>query len=337
MVTLKFIAKKANVSPQTVSNVMNNKDTQVGTETKKRILDLIKEYNYTPSKVAKSLRRGSTKTIGLVVPDIVNYPVYTEIFDILEGKLSENDFNILLLDTRENVEREKYAISKLIENNVDGAIFIRIIKDNQYSALFKKRIPLVGCLRKFDPNLGPSVLTDNKRLGFIATEYLIKNGHRNILHFSGDFSLEAHKERFEGYKFALETYGIKYDKNKVITVGYNNPDLENILLSNLKKIKDFTAIFAYTDIIGISCIKILKILGIKSPDDVSIIGVDNLNIGNYVDPALTSMGQPLREICEKVSELLIEMIYSKEFSQYKNKMIYYEPYLIIKQSVKFLS
>ena len=181
MVNIRSIAEKANVSVQTVSNVINNKDSEISKKTKEKVLELIKKYDYRPNKVARSLRSGHTKTIGLLVPDIAYYPIYPIMFDYIENILYERKFNVLIFNTREDLKRECDAIDNMIENNVDGVIFIRILEKNPYVKKILGRIPVVVCLRGFEYIGAPSVLTDNRKIGFMATSHLIEKGHRNIL------------------------------------------------------------------------------------------------------------------------------------------------------------
>lgn len=334
MVTLKFLSEKAGVSMQTVSNVLNNKTSEVGEKKRQQILDLIKQYNYTPNRAARSLKLGSTGTISLIVPDIIEYPFFSEVFNLIEEIFSEKEFNILLFDTRESKEREKKAIGTSILSNVDGIIIIRVIEKNEYQDLFKTTIPVVGCVRNFNLTIGPAVLTDNFVLGFKATEYLIKKGHKKILHICGDFNLEAHIKRFEGYKAALKENKLFFDPKKVFTINYKDPDIGKILFNSLNEIKDYTAIFAYTDVIALEAIKVFKSLGINVPKDVSIIGVDNLNIGKYSEPTLTSICQPIREICRKSADLLISSMEDKSLFKKTFKNYYFEPHIVEKNSVQ---
>lgn len=331
IVNLKFIAKKAGVSVQTISNVINNKTTQTSEVTRKRILELIEKYSYSPSKVAISLRSGKTKTIALVVPDIAYYPVYSFTFDIIANELKNHDFNILLYNTRENIEKEIEAINNLAINKVDGIIFIRIIEKNPYINRLSREIPLVACLRAFEYWKVSSVLTDNRQIGYLATSHLIKNGHKNIVHLAGSQDLLAHRERMVGYLEALKENKIIFNTDFVIFSDYKESDLYKDILLKLKKIKDYSAVFAYTDYVAISCIKALKYLGLKVPDDISIVGVDNLVIGNLIDPPLTTIEQPFEQISLKSVEILMDSI--KNNTEPKD-IIIYQPKFIERESVK---
>jgi len=335
MVTMKDIAKEAGVSVQTISNVINNRTSQISEETRKRILKLIDSFGYRPSRIARSLKRGSTKSIGLVVPDMVFHPFYPRIFDIIESELSDRGFNILLFNTREDIVREKRAIDELIENKVDGIVFIRIIQKNSYMEKLPKGIPIVACLRAFEYLNVPSVLTNNKKVGLLATEYLVKNGHRKIVHIAGNEDLLAHRDRKIGYMEALKRNNISIDPNYIFHCDYKEKNLYNEILNFLKGIKGYTAIFAYNDIVAVNCIKALKKLGYKIPEDISIIGVDNLEIGELIWPSLTTIEQPIKKICLRTVKLLIDLIENKEkFADITKKVTMYEPKLIERDSVK---
>ena len=334
-ITQKFIAKKAGVSSQTISNVINNKDKEINPKTKEKILKIIENYNYTPNRTAKSLRRGSNNLIGLVVPDLVNYPVYSKVFDLIEEWVRNHDFGLLLFNTREDIKKENEAIRNLINYGVSGAIIIHTINDNPMLKEMIRLInfPVIGALRKLYVPKVPSVLTDNKELGLMATNYLIKKGHKKIIHISGKVELSANRKRMDGYLEALKRNNIKINQDYIIYIDYQKKDFYEQLKILLSDIKDFTAIFAYTDAVAINCIKILSEFNYKLPQDVSIIGVDNFNIGNYTNPTLTSIQQPIRKICFKSLELLINAIKNMEKTIKSKNNIFFNPEIIERESV----
>jgi LacI family transcriptional regulator len=337
MATMKTIAKAAGVSIQTVSNVINKRKSQISEDTRKKILKLIEEFHYKPNKIARSLRRGRTRNIGLVVPDMVFHPYYPKIFDIIESSLLDKGYNLLVFNTRENIDRENRAVNELLEIKVDGIIFIRIIQKNDYLKILSTDIPIVACLRDFNYFKVPSVLTDNEKIGYLATNYLLEKGHRNIIHFAGNEELLAHKERKSGYLRALETSGINVRKDYIKTCDYKGQDLFNEILPVLHKIKDFTAVFAYNDLVAMHCMKALRLMGRTIPDDVSVIGVDNLNCGELVEPSLTTIEQPVEEICELSIQLLVNAIENKiEYHEGSENTVLFEPKLIERESVKVI-
>lgn len=334
MVTMKDIAREAKVSIQTVSNVINNKDSKISEKTRKIILELIEKFDYKPSRIARSLRSGSTKTIGLVVPHLIYHPVYAEIFDTVENELNNHGFGILLFNSREDLLREDKAIEILLESKVDGIIFIRIVQKNPLLEKLYRNVPVVACLRAFEYINVPSVLVNNKKVGFLATEYLIKKGHTRIIHVEGNKDLLAHRERKLGYLEALKKHHLDIDKKYIITGDYKKKDLYKEILIKIKGLKNYTAVFAYNDIVAVNCIKALGILGYKVPNDVSIIGVDNLEIGNFVKPYLTTIEQPIKKVCSLTVELLIGLINNKDnnVNNY-SKVIICNPKLVVRDSV----
>jgi len=334
MVTMKDIAREAKVSIQTVSNVINNRDSQISEKTRKIILELVEKFDFKPSRIARSLRSGNTKTIGLVVPHLIYHPVYAMIFDLIENELNNQGFSILLFNTREDILKENKAIETLLESKVDGIIFIRIIQRNPRLEKLQKSVPLVACLRAFEYINVPSVLVNNKKVGFLATEYLIKKGHKKIIHIEGNKDLLAHRERKLGYIEALKKHKLNIDEKYIISGDYKKKGLYKELSKKIARLKDYSAIFAYNDIVAVNCIKALGNLGYKVPKDISIIGVDNLEIGNFVEPSLTTIEQPIEEVCLLTVELLIDLINNKDkYGNNYNRVIICNPKLIIRDSV----
>ncbi len=337
MVTMKDIAKEAKVSVQTVSIVINKRDSQISEKTRQRILKLIEKYKFKPSRVAQNLRSGKTKTIGLVVPDLVYHPSYPKIFDIIESELNKYNLKILLFITREEVTAENKAVDYLLESKVDGIIFIRISKKNPYIKKLKLDIPIVICLRANDYLKDtPSILVDNRKIGFMATEYLISKGHENIIHIKGNEDLFSHKERIVGYIEALQKNKIKVNDDYIFFCEYRtDKNIYAEIYNILKEKKGYTAIFAYNDIVAVNCIKALNLLGYKVPEDVSVIGVDNLEVGKFIIPSLTTINQPIKKVCLSTVKMMISLLEKEK--DYKNKMknnMIFDPELIERDSVK---
>lgn len=334
MVNIKFIAEKAKVSVRTVSNVLNKRDSQYSEKIKKRVLKIIDKYDYQPSRIARGLRTGDTKTIGFIVPDLSFHPVFSKLFVYIEDILSSSEYNILLFNSKNSLERETKIINSLIETKVDGILFIRIVKNNPEVKKIQANIPLVACLRAFENFNAPSVLTDNVNIGKVATEYLIKKGHKKIIHMVGDEDLLSHRERKIGYLETLKKHNLKINKEYLVNSDYMDIRLYEKLAESFKKLKDFTAIFSYDDIVAANCVKALQKIGYRVPEDKSIIGVNNSNFTNFIEPSLTTVEQPIKKICEKSVDLLLELINNKEkYKEYKNKVFKFQPKFIERESV----
>lgn len=335
MVNIKFIAKKANVSLRTITNVLNNRDSQYSKETKKKILKIIEKYDYLPSRIARGLRTGSSKTIGFVVPDIDYHPIFSKMFFYVEDLLRQNDFNLILYNSKEDLKREKNIILNLIESKVDGILFIRIVEKNPSRKELLKDVPLVACLRAFEHSKVSSVLTDNKKIGMLATEYLIKKGHKKIVHIRGNQDLLAHRDRQFGYIEDLKKNNLEINDKYLFYVDYKDKDLLEKLKDYFKSLKKFSAVFSYDDIVAANCIKALNNIGYDIPNDISVIGVNNSNFTSWLEPSLTVIKQPVKKVCEYSVELLIKMIKNKNFwEEKKEEVTMFEPILIERQSVK---
>jgi DNA-binding LacI/PurR family transcriptional regulator len=322
------------VSLQTISNVVNDKPGSISEKKRGQIKKLIEEYGYKPSKIAQSLRRGRTETIGLVVPDMIYHPFYPLIFDLIESELNDKGFNIILFNTREDIIREKKAVDELLRSKVDGIIFIRIIQKNAYLKNLPKNIPIIAFLRAFEYLNIPSILTDNKKIGILATEYLLEMGHKKILHIEGNMDLLAHRDRSKGYIETLIKHDIEIDNKFTVTCDFKQDDVSDSLKQTFKDLNSFTAVFAYNDIVAINSIKALINLGYKVPDDISVIGVDDLKIGNFIEPSLTTIRQPIENMCYKCVDLLIELINDKKKFRGNHKRTYFDPVLVERHSVK---
>ena len=339
MVNIKFIAKEAKVSLRTVSNVINNRDSQYSIETKNKVLDVIEKYQYFSNRIARGLRTGKSNVIGLVMPDISYHPIFSNIFNIINILLTSKGYNILVYNSMENLENEKKIITNLIESNVEGIILIKIVeKDPNITKIIDRGIPIVACLRSTDYKNIISVLTDNVKVGIVATEYLIRKGHRKIAHMVGNTELLAHEDRKKGYLQTLAKYNIEIKNKYLIYSDYNKLNLYEDLIEKFQKIGDFTAIFSYDDIVAANCVKAIKKIGKRVPEDVSIVCVNNSNFLNWLDPPLTTIEQPIKEICEKSVDLLLKIINSdKKIVEFKSKKIILEPRFIERESVADLN
>ena len=334
MIKMKDIAKEAGVSIQTVSNIISKKKININKETRKKVLAVVDKYNFKPNRIAQSLRRGSTKTIGLVVPDMVYHPFYPKIFDIMESEFKSKGYNIILFNTREDIEKEKIAIDELNEYKVDGIIFIRIVLENPYLDSLIKNVPIVACLRAFESRNVTSVLVDNLKVGKIATEHLIKKGHKRIIHLAGSNGLQAQRDREEGFRVVMENSNLEIGKNDIIYCDYKDEQLYKKLSGLLSSIENYTAIFAYNDIVAVNCIKVLHEQGLSVPDDISIIGVDNLEIGKLIDPDLTTINQPIEMMCKKSMDLLISIMSNTKIDKHDKNIFYFDAELVERKSVR---
>ena len=307
------IAKKANVSPGTVSKIL--KGSYVGSsETKDRVLKIAKELGYKPNLLASSLRSKKSKIIALIVPEITIL-FFPELSRGVEDEARENDYNVILCSSNNDPVLEAKYLESLERRWVDGIIFCRITGDT-----FREKIPslLANKTKMVFIDRVPSesnlpiarVEINNEKEAYKATEFLIRLGHRDIACITGPLNTRIAQQRLEGYKKALRDNNLPV-REEFIVEGTFKLDSgfrsANILLDrNIP----FTAIFACNDIMAIGAIKALRKRKLRIPEDISIVGFDGIPLSEYIEPSLTTIAQPIYEMGRTAAKLLLEGIKS---------------------------
>lgn len=337
MATLKDIAIEAGVSIMTVSNVINGNHSKVSKKNINIINDLIKKYNYVPNLTARSLTAKSSKIIGVIVPfcdsndNIFKNPYISELFGVIQNIIRERGYYLMMRSVR-NVS----DISALLKNwNMDGAIFLMPDYDNIiYSILKENKLPMVflDSYSKIDSIL--SVGINDYKGGYIATRYLINNGHKKIM-FAGPFNKDNTLilQRLQGYKDALSEFNIPYNDSLAVNM---DPTYEmGIALGRSISNKEFdvTAVFTTADIMAIGIMEGARINGMIIPNDLSLIGFDNLLPSTYVTPKLTTISQDIESKGKTAVNLLLDYL---ENNCVENNKIVLDVEIIERQSVKQL-
>lgn len=294
MATIKDIAKTVGVSCTTVSNVIHGKPGRVSAETIIKINKAIEDLNYVPNMSARSLVSNSSKVIGVINhivttrdKNFMEDPFHSIFIGAIESTLRENGYYLML----RTVETSQDLNFFLRNWNVDGLILTGIYEDDFYSVLTKLNIPVV-LIDSYvsNPNICNVSLEDFNG-GYLATKYLIDHGHRSIAFASPFIKYKGVvSERFDGYKKALSEANIEFNKDLVFEQELDTPTAI-ALGKSLAKRDDFTAIFSTADILAAGIITGLKQAGKKVPDDISIIGFDDINLCNLISPALTTIHQ----------------------------------------------
>ena len=334
-VTIKEIAKEANVSIATVSMILNNKDANISEATRNRVLEIVKNRNDIPNTMARSLVTKQTRIIGLIMPDIVN-PFFPEIARGAEDRASLSRYSIIYCNTDDNLTREDAYVDILSEKMVDGIIFTHSADREGASEGFKRcRVPVVLIDRDYDiPNVIGKVLVDNMKASFTGVNYLIDQGYRKIAYIAGPMHTRTARDRLAGYKKALEERGIPC-RDEYVKVGEYKTQW-GIKATNLflEEKTDFDAIFCGNDLIAIGAVKALKDAGYKVPEDIGIMGFDDIYMAGIVDPSLTTIKQPNYEMGYRAAELLINEIETAGVSEKSGeaKTIILDTELIVRQS-----
>jgi len=287
-ITIKDIAKMAGVSINTVSRALNNKP-DVSEETKKKILKIAKELGYVRNFTASSLRQKQTKTVGVVIADSSN-PFYAEVLKGIESAARKYGYQIILMNTDRIYKREEEAIRILLERRVDGLLISPVQdKNDDIKYLVDKGTPLVIVGRHFDDIKVDEIHSDEIKGGYIATKHLINRGCRKILMISGFSFKSAARMRLEGYKKALEESRLDYDEEYVIISDIDMKDGYNAVYEAKKKGLVFDGIFCYNDMMAFGAMKALKELGYRIPEDVAVVGYDDIMFSSLVCPPLTTI------------------------------------------------
>jgi LacI family transcriptional regulator len=326
MATIKDIAKRANVAISTVSYVLND-SKNVKPETKERIMKIIEELNYHPRMVARSLKTRKTLTIGIIVPDISNM-FFTEIIRGIEDLFNKHDYSVILCNTDEDQSKESKYIKTLFEKDIDGLIFLGTGKNQQNLLKNKKNIPVVIVDRKIGDEFN-SVMVNNLKGGYLATEYLLKKHHSEVLFLSGSLAVSTYFDRLSGYKEALRANGYAFNEALVHQCEASSDGGYLCIEKLFDKSFPFKSIFAANDLIALGAMKALIKRGIKIPEEVSIIGYDNIPTSYLVIPALTTVNQPKYLMGEQAGRLLLKQIKEEMNGE---EQIVLDPELIIRET-----
>ncbi|AOY74496.1 LacI family DNA-binding transcriptional regulator [Clostridium formicaceticum] len=335
-ITIKDIARMAKVSTATVSRVLNNPD-KVSEEKKELVNKIMYEMNYQPNALARGLIRNQTKTVGVIIPDINNL-FYPAVVRGIEDVFEINDYNVFLCNTDQDIEKEKKYMNTLLEKRVDGIILMGTrpvdpCKSNHIGRISSK-IPL---LMVNDYVLGAgvyAVLTDEVEGAYKAVKYLIDLGHRRIAYITGDGSYTTYQNKQKGYEIALQEHDIAMNKDFIIhNLPYPEGGKRAALQLLSKKEERPTAIFAGSDQIAMGVMKAAYEIGLKIPEDISIVGYANIPISGDLYPGLTTVDQYPYETGKLSAEILTKIINGEQIHQKKFIM---EPQLLVRQSCSAL-
>lgn len=329
-VTIYDVAREANVSMATVSRVVNN-NPNVKPQTRKKVFDAIEKLGYRPNAVARGLASKRTTTVGVVIPDISN-AIFAEVARGIEDIANMYHYNIILCNADKRKEKEVRVINTLLEKQVDGLLFMGgAVSDEHIQAFKTSRVPIVLCATSDERDMYPSVDIDHKAAAKDAVQALIEQGHRRIAMISGTLQdPSTGYARFQGYKEALEEAGLKVDDELVRIGNYRYESGSETARYFLELDQRPTAIFAANDEMAIGAIHAIQDAGLKVPDDISVIGLDNTRMASMVRPQLTTVAQPMYDI-GAVSMRLLTKLMNKETVQNERVILKHE--LIARQSV----
>jgi len=325
--TMENVAKLANVSKATVSRVFTGSDT-VADETKKKVMKAVKELNYHPNVLARQLRMMETKTIIAIVPDITN-TFFSQVLRGIETTARRNGYRVLLGDTGNDANIEHEYLEALHEKYADGLILLTARTDRNTIESLAEKYPVVLACEYLEGSNVPTVSIDNISAARKATEHLIKLGHKRIAHITGPMNVILSRDRLKGYKQAMKTYGLEIDPLLITEGDFYYKTAYDLSLKLMSIDNPPTAIFAANDEMAIGVIKAIQSQGLKVPEDIAIVGFDNIKMSTIFSPFLTTIGQPMYEIGEKAMKLLLDLIRGKKI---RKKQFVLDDKLIVRES-----
>jgi len=306
--TMNDVAKEAGVSVATVSRVING-NYKVSPKLEKQVRDAMKRLHYYPSSLARSFKMQQTLLIGVIVP-LIDHPFYSRLAMAIEQRLFQYGYRAIICNSGEDPERERDYVEMLLRQRVDGFIINSAVMDVSYfSELEDLRIPYVLLDRNVPEADCSQVFCDNSQGGYIGMEHLIQLGHKRIGVIGALPYTEPMARRIRGTHEALASYSMEADPDLLVTA---DSQLFDMGYDSAKKLLSLdsppTAIYSLTDVTAVGVMHAVAELGMRIPENISVLGYDNLPIASYMIPQLSTVGQPIIEMGEKAVELLINNI-----------------------------
>ncbi|HIF5942071.1 TPA: substrate-binding domain-containing protein [Vibrio parahaemolyticus] len=335
MATMKDIAKLAGVSTSTVSHVIN-KTRFVSEEISERVNNAAKELNYyAPSALARSLKVNRTKTIGMLVTTSTN-PFFGEVVKGVERSCYHKGYSLILCNTEGDNERMRQSINTLLQKRVDGLILMCSSLEGERIDVFERYpdIPVVVM------DWGPMLFTSDKiqdnslRGGYLAAKYLIDCGHTEIGCITGPLIKHQAQMRYEGYKRAMNEASLEFNANWIIESDFECEGGYQAFKKMAERGTLPSSIFVSNDMMAMGVINAANELGIKVPDDLSIIGYDDIHIAKFMSPSLTTIHQPKYRLGQAAVETLVRRLDDKSNEA---QVVQLEPTLVVRNSVKLLN
>lgn len=330
-VNITDIATETGLSISTVSRVLNGKAEpyRIGKKSQQKIIDAAKKFNYIPNQFAANLRTGKSKTIALIVPSL-NNPFFADLASTINAEVRKFGYITMISDSDENLEIEELELQQVISRNVEGLIIAPCGNNWEHlKQLHDQGLPIICIDRYFEELDIPFVSTDNYDGAYNATKHLIENGHSKITCIQGVQQSTPNRLRAKGFKDAMENAGIgNYDivgDDFSVQNGY----LETRLL--MQQEERPTAIFTFSNIIAMGCMKALREMNINIPDDISLITFDDHLYLDYLATPLSCIAQPVSDI----SKIAIKFLFSRiNNNEVKINQILLKPEIKLRKSVR---
>ncbi len=329
-VTIKDIAQRLDLNFSSVSRALNNKPG-VSEETRKLVIQTAKEMGYRPNVIARGLVSNETKTLGILMPDIVN-PLFGEITTAIIETANEENYDAFLCISNWSKMKEIDNIHTILQKQVDG-IIIKSVNDDSIQLLEKTSVPVIGYETWAKNNKFTSVSTDNKLGGHIAAEHLIDCGYRKTAILHGPRNSTAGQLRRDGFLKAYEEHSLPFDKSLIYNGDYNIKSGYRMAETLLKEHPDVDSIFAGNDVMALGILQYLEENGISVGKNFGVIGFDNISFSHLPQIRLTTIKQPKYSIGKIMTRLVLDEIKSRnKGKKAPPQRILMEPELIVRET-----
>lgn len=332
-ITIYDIAEALNLSPATISRGLKDHPS-IRKDTRKKITDKAKELGYQQNLFASNLRRNRTNTIGVILQRLNSYWM-SSVIDGMEKVATEAGYNLIISQSLESMKKEITNVKTLFNSRVDGFL-VSLANDtdnfSHFEAVLDKGIPLIFFDRVLEHQKCTSVVIDNYKAGYEVTQHLLDQGCRRIVHVTGSLKRNVYADRLRGYRQALVDNGISYHDSLVLSTLTNLNDQSGIeVLKEIQKIHPAPdGLFCANDVSAVSCIRELKAAGIRIPQDIAVVGFNNDPLSRVIEPNLTTINYPGREMGEAAASILIRRIDKLEGVSLNSMVLRHE--LIIRES-----
>ncbi len=334
--TIKDVAAEVGVSTTAVSLVLNGKNSKISEKTKEQIFEAVKKLNYRPNHIAMSMVTKSTQTIGLVLPDISNI-YFSELSKLIEQACYSHGYNVLYGNTHDMARRDIDYINIFLDRNVDAIIVILSNSIDEHLREIQKIIsssdtPFIVVDRMLDIDSGTTIVVNQKLGGYLATQHLINLGHRSIGCITGPKDVYSSIERLNGYKAALSEANIPIQDNLIFEGDFHRESGMEALPYLLGR--GVTAIFAFNDMMALGVYKQAGYYNLSIPDNLSLVGYDDIFISDFLTPPLTSIEQPVRNLADEAVNQIMKAINKENISK---RLLTFDPVLKVRGSTRAIN
>lgn len=332
MATIKEVSRLAKVSMATVSRVLNG-TVPVAEPTRVRVLEAVEQLGYQPNVFARGLATNRSNGIGVVVNDVAS-PYFGPMLGGIESVVEAYGMHLMVLSGHAKASAEQEALQFLLQRRADALIVhVECVSDYELIKLASESLPLVIVGRYVNELANQCVYLNNEAGGYLLTRYLIENGHRRIAHVAGPQAIYDSRARLQGYRRALEGAGIPFDEALIVEADFQEEGGRLATHRLLDRRLNFSALFAGNDQMAAGALTAFREAKLDVPNDVSLVGYDDVLLARYLYPALTTVRQPMAEMGQAAAQLVLAALNGADSKEVRRK---FEPTLVVRDSVKTL-